>query len=157
MRRTACSGRVIPVNNSRLINPDLIAIAGRVGLLLCLDDFDRLGSGLPCLVNIQRSGEHLMKDFVYAGGMATVLRDLGENGALNRDALTVDGHSIWENVAEALCLNRDVIHRFANPFKQNAGFTVLRDNLAPDGAVFKVSAASGRFRHARCVQACRWS
>ena len=120
----------------------LIAIAGRVGVPLCLDDFDRLGSGLPCLVDIQPSGKHLMEDFFYAGGIPTVLRELGENGALNRSALTVNGRPMWENVAEAPCWNRDVIHCFTEPFKPNAGITVLRGNLAPDGAVIKLSAAS---------------
>ena len=120
----------------------LIAVAGRVGVPLCLDDFDRLGSGLPCLVNIQPSGKYLMEDFFYAGGLPTVLRELGQDGALHRDALTVNGKSIWENVAEAPCWNRDVIHPFADPFKPNAGITVLRGNLAPDGAVIKLSAAS---------------
>ena len=120
----------------------LIAIAGRVGVPLCLDDFDRLGSGTPCLVNVQPSGKYLMEDFFYAGGMPTVLRDLGENGALNREALTVNGHPIWKNVADAPCWNRDVIHHFSEPFKQNAGIAVLRGNLAPDGAVIKLSAAS---------------
>ncbi len=120
----------------------LVAIAGRIGVPLCLDDFDRLGSGLPCLVDIQPSGKYLMEDFFYAGGLPTVLRELGEAGALHRDALTVNGKSIWENVAEAPCWNRDVIHTFADPFKPNAGITVLRGNLAPDGAVIKLSAAS---------------
>ena len=122
----------------------LIAIAGRIGVPLCLDDFDRLGRGLPCLVNLQPSGQYLMEDFFYAGGLPAVLRELGENGALHRDALTVNGKSIWENVTEAPCWNRDVIHGFASPFKENAGITVLRGNLAPDGAVIKVSAASPR-------------
>ena len=120
----------------------LITIAGRVGVPLCLDDFDKLGYGLPCLVNIQPSGKYLMEDFFYAGGLPTVLRELGEAGALNRDALTVNGKPIWENVAEAPCWNRDVIHNFAEPFKPNAGIAVLRGNLAPDGAVIKLSAAS---------------
>jgi len=120
----------------------LIAIAGRIGVPLCLDDFDRLGSDLPCLVNIQPSGKYLMEDFFYAGGLPTVLRELGQAGALHRDALTVNGRSIWENVAEAPCWNHDVIHTFAEPFKANAGITVLRGNLAPDGAVIKLSAAS---------------
>jgi len=120
----------------------LIAIAGRVGVPLCLDDFDKLGHGLPCLVNIQPSGKYLMEDFFYAGGLPTVLRELGEAGALNRDALTVNGKPIWENVAEAPCWNRDVIHNFAEPFKPNAGIAILRGNLAPDGAVIKLSAAS---------------
>jgi L-arabonate dehydrase len=120
----------------------LIAIAGRVGVPLCLDDFDKLGHGLPCLVNIQPSGKYLMEDFFYAGGLPTVLRELGEAGVLNRDALTVNGKPIWENVAEAPCWNRDVIHNFVEPFKPNAGIAILRGNLAPDGAVIKLSAAS---------------
>ena len=120
----------------------LIAIAGRIGVPLCLDDFDRLGDGLPCLVDIQPSGAHLMEDFFYAGGVPAVLRELGEAGVLNRDALTVNGRSIWDNVAEAPCWSRDVIHPFARPFKENAGIAVLRGNLAPDGAVIKISAAS---------------
>ncbi len=73
----------------------LIAIAGRVGVPLTLEDFDRLGSTLPCLVNLQPSGKYLMEDFFYAGGLPAVLRELGENGALRPDALTVNGHSIW--------------------------------------------------------------
>ena len=120
----------------------LIAIAGRIGVPLCLDDFDRLGSGLPCLVNIQPSGKYLMEDFFYAGGLPMVLRELGQAGAMHREALTVNGKSIWENVADAPCWNREVIHPFADPFKPNAGITVLRGNLAPDGAVIKLSAAS---------------
>jgi L-arabonate dehydrase len=120
----------------------LIAIAGRIGVPLCLDDFDRLGSSLPCLVDIQPSGKHLMEDFYYAGGLPAVLRELGEAGVLHREALTANGKSIWENVSEAPCWNREVIRSFAEPFKPNAGITVLRGNLAPDGAVIKLSAAS---------------
>jgi L-arabonate dehydrase len=120
----------------------LIAIAGRIGVPLCLDDFEQLGSELPCLVNLQPSGKYLMEDYFYAGGLPAVLRELGQAGALNRDALTVNGKTIWENVTEAPCWNRDVIHEFASPFKPNAGITVLRGNLAPDGAVIKLSAAS---------------
>jgi len=120
----------------------LIAIAGRIGVPLCLDDFDRLGDGLPCLVDIQPSGTHLMEDFFYAGGVPAVLREMGEAGVLKRDALTVNGRSIWDNVADAPCWNRNVIHPFAQPFKDNAGIAVLRGNLAPDGAVIKISAAS---------------
>jgi len=122
----------------------LIALAGRVGVPLCLEDFDRLGSSLPCLLNIQPSGAHLMEDFFYAGGLPRVLRELGEAGVLNRDALTANGKSIWDNVAAAPCWNRDVIHAFNAPFKAEAGIAVLRGNLAPDGAVIKPSAASPR-------------
>ena len=125
----------------------LIALAGRIGIPLCLDDFDRLGSSLPCLVDIQPSGKHLMEDFFYAGGLPAVLRELGEAGILHRDALTANGQAIWKNVADAPCWNREVIRRFAEPFKASAGIAVLRGNLAPDGAVIKPSAASPHLLH----------
>jgi len=120
----------------------LLAIAGRMGVPLKLDDFDHLGSEMPCLVNLQPSGAYLMEDFFYAGGVPAVLRELGEADALHRDALTVNGQAIWKNVSEAPCWNRDVIRKFAEPFKEKAGIAVLRGNLAPDGAVIKPSAAS---------------
>ena len=120
----------------------LIAIAGRIGVPLKLTDFDQLGSSLPCLVNIQPSGKYLMEDFFYAGGLPVVLRELGEASVLRRDALTANGQTIWKNVTEAPCWNRDVIHSFSEPFKAHAGIAVLRGNLAPDGAVIKPSAAS---------------
>lgn len=119
-----------------------IALAGRIGLPVSLDDWERLGSNLPCLVNLQPSGSYLMEDFFYAGGVPVVLRELGEAGALDRDALTVNGRSIWENVREAECWNRDVIRTFAQPFKPQGGVAILRGNLAPDGAVIKLSAVS---------------
>jgi len=120
----------------------LIAIAGRVDIPLTLDDFDKLGSNLPCLVNIQPSGEYLMEDFYYAGGVPRVLRELAEAGTLHRGALTANGKSMGENIADAPCWNPDVIYSFNNPFKASAGIAVLRGNLAPDGAVIKPSAAS---------------
>jgi L-arabonate dehydrase len=120
----------------------LIALAGRVGVPLCLDDFERLGSELPCLLNLQPSGKYLMEDYFYAGGLPAILRQLGEAGELHREALTVNGKTIWENVTDAPCWNRDVIHEFADPFKARAGITILRGNLAVDGAVIKLSAAS---------------
>lgn len=120
----------------------LLAIAGRIGVPLCLDDWDRLGSHLPCLVNLQPSGQYLMEDFFYAGGLPVVLRELGEAGILHRDALTANGKTLWENVAGAQCWNREVIHSFAQPFKAQAGIAVLKGNLAPNGAVIKPSAAS---------------
>jgi len=120
----------------------LIAIAGRIGVPLCLNDFDQLGSSLPCLVDIQPSGKYLMEDFFYAGGLPAVLRELAEAEVLHRDVLTVNGQPIWKNVADAPCWNRDVIRPFAEPFKANAGIAVLRGNLAPDGAVIKPSASS---------------
>src|SRR5579862_5290630 len=120
----------------------LLALARRLGVPLSLDDWDRLGSSLPCLVDLQPSGQHLMEDFFYAGGVPVVLRELGEAGVLNRDALTANGHSIWENVANAECWNREVIRTFAQPFKAHAGIAVVRGNIAPNGAVIKPSAAS---------------
>lgn len=120
----------------------LIAIARRVGVPVSLDDWDRLGSQLPCLVDLQPSGKHLMEDFYYAGGVPVVLRELGEAGILHRNALTANGKTVWENVAEAQCWNREVIRPFKEPFKSQAGITVLRGNLAPNGAVIKTSAAS---------------
>jgi dihydroxy-acid dehydratase len=120
----------------------LLALARRVGVPLSLDDWDRLGSGLPCLVDLQPSGQHLMEDFFYAGGVPVVLRELGEAGVLNREALTANGLSIWDNVATAECWNREVIRTFAEPFKPHAGIAVVRGNIAPNGAVIKPSAAS---------------
>jgi L-arabonate dehydrase len=135
-----CANAAIGGSTNAVIH--LIAIAGRVGVPLCLDDFDRLGSSLPCLVDIQPSGKHLMEDFFYAGGLPVVLRELAEAGVLNPEALTVNGQPLGKNVASASCWNRDVIRRFTEPFKANAGIAVLRGNLAPDGAVIKPSAAS---------------
>src|SRR5215469_4275181 len=83
-----------------------------------------------------------MEDFFYAGGVPVVLRELGEAGILHRDALTVNGRTIWENVSDAQCWNREVIRSFAQPLKTHAGIAVVRGNLAPNGAVIKPSAAS---------------
>jgi L-arabonate dehydrase len=135
-----CANAAIGGSTNAVIH--LIAIAGRVGVPLCLDDFDRLGSSLPCLVDIQPSGKHLMEDFFYAGGLPVVLRELAEAGVLNPEALTVNGQPLGKNVANTSCWNRDVIRPFTEPFKANAGIAVLRGNLAPDGAVIKPSAAS---------------
>ncbi len=120
----------------------LIAIARRIGVTLTLDDWDTLGSNVSCLVNLQPSGQYLMEDFYYAGGLPVVLRELDEAHMLDRSALTVNGKTIGENVANAPCFNREVIHAYTEPFKENAGIAVLYGNLAPDGAVIKPSAAS---------------
>jgi dihydroxy-acid dehydratase len=120
----------------------LIAIARRIGVRLGIDDFDRLGSGVSNIVDIQPSGKHLMEDFYYAGGLPAVLRELAEHGQLDETAPTVNGRTIGENIAEAPCWNRDVIHTYDDPFKAAAGIVILRGNLAPNGAVIKPSAAS---------------
>jgi len=120
----------------------LISIARRIGVDLTLEDFDRLGRGVHTLVNLMPSGKYLMEDFYYAGGLPAVLRELGENGLLAKDALTVNGRTIWENNREAPCHDRDVIFPFARPFKKNTGIAVLRGNLCPGGAILKPSAAT---------------
>jgi len=120
----------------------LLAIAGRVGIDLTLEDFDRLGRDVHCLVDLMPSGRFLMEDFYYAGGLPVVLRTLGERGLLHKDALTANGKPIWQNVANADCFNREVITEFETPFKPDAGMAILKGNIAPDGAVIKPSAAS---------------
>jgi L-arabonate dehydrase len=118
----------------------LLAIAGRVGVDLTLDDWDRLGRGVPCLVNLMPSGKYLMEDFYYAGGLPAVIRDLGDR--IHLDALTVNGKTIGENVAGAICHNRDVIKPIDEPLVREGGIAVLRGNLCPNGAVIKPSAAT---------------
>ncbi len=118
----------------------LLAIAGRIGVKLTLEDWDKLGSQLPCLVNLQPSGQYLMEDFYYAGGLPAVLREIEK--VLHKDALTANGKTMGENIAGAQCWNRDVIKAFDDPFKAHAGIAILRGNLAPDGAVIKPSAAT---------------
>jgi dihydroxy-acid dehydratase len=120
----------------------LIAIARRIGVDLSLQDFDRLGRGVHCLANLMPNGKYLMEDFYYAGGLPAVIRELGENRLLNRDALTANGSTLWENNREAPCWNREVIFPFAQPFKPETGIAVLRGNLCPDGAIIKPSAAT---------------
>ncbi len=120
----------------------LLALAGRVGVEISLDDWDRLGEDVPCIVNLMPSGEYLMEDFYYAGGLPVVHRELGEHGLLNKDALTVGGGTIWENCRDAECFNHDVIYELEKPFKSQGGIAVLHGNLAPGGAILKPSAAS---------------
>jgi len=118
----------------------LLAIAGRIGVPLSLGDWDKLGSALPCLVDLQPSGKFLMEDFYYAGGLPAVMREISK--VLDLDARTANGRTVGENIADAPCWNREVIREFDAPFKPAAGIAVLRGNLAPDGAVIKPSAAS---------------
>jgi dihydroxy-acid dehydratase len=118
----------------------LIAIAGRIGVKLGIDDFDRIASHLPCLVNLQPSGEHLMEDFCYAGGLPAVLKEI--RSLLHQGAVTANGRTIGENIADAENFNGAVIKTMAAPFKAEAGIAVLRGNLAPRGAIIKPSAAT---------------
>ena len=95
-----------------------------------------------CLVDLMPSGRFLMEDFYYAGGLPAVLRELGERGLLHKDALTVNGRTLWENVQDAPCWNREVITPFERAVQAERRHGVLRGNLAPNGAVIKPSAAS---------------
>jgi L-arabonate dehydrase len=125
----------------------LLAIAGRMGVDFKLDDWDKLGRGVPCLVNLMPSGKYLMEDFYYAGGLPAVIRELGE--LIRRDALTVNGQTIGENTAGAPCHNRDVIRPFDDPLAKQGGLAILRGNLCPDGAVIKPSAATSALMNHR--------
>ncbi len=118
----------------------LLAIAGRIGVDLTLDDFNNLGRGVPCLVNLMPSGKYLMEDFYYAGGLPAVIRELGD--MIQSDTLTVNGKTMGENVAGAPCYNRDVIKPFDEPLMPDSGIAVLRGNLCPDGGIIKPSAAT---------------
>jgi dihydroxy-acid dehydratase len=121
----------------------LLAIAGRLGVPLELDDFDRLVRDVPTLVNLQPSGKYLMEDFCYAGGLPAVMRELADAGLLHAGALTVTQRCVADNVRDAPCWNRDVITPLGEPFQPaGSGTAVLRGNLAPGGAVIKQSAAS---------------
>ena len=118
----------------------LLAIAGRVGADLTLEDFDTIGSHLPLLVNVMPAGEYLMEDLFEAGGIPAVMSEL--SSVLNGDALAVTGtpiHTFWEGEKS---WNRKVIATMTEPFARNAGIAVLHGNLIPDGAVIKPSAAS---------------
>jgi L-arabonate dehydrase len=120
----------------------LLAIAGRVGLPVTLDDWDRLGRNVPTLVDLMPSGRFLMEDFFYAGGVPAVIRALDERKLIHRDARTVNGKTIWENCQTAPNWNAEVIRPLDKPLVEHGGIAVLRGNLAPDGAVLKPSAAS---------------
>jgi len=118
----------------------LLALAGRVGVDLSLDDFEQ-GSEVPLLVNCMPSGQYLMEDFCYAGGVPVVLRELAEQGLLT-SSRTVLGGDIAAYAEGAECYNADVIRPYDSPVKPAAGLRVLRGNLAPEGAIVKPSAAT---------------
>ena len=120
----------------------LLAIAGRIGVPVTLDDWDRLGHDIPTLVDLMPSGRFLMEDFYYAGGLPAVIRQLASKDLLHSSALTVTGRSLGENCAEASNWNTEVIRPFDKPLVEHGGIAVLRGNLAPEGAVLKPSAAS---------------
>jgi len=120
----------------------LIALAGRIGIDITLEDFDFLGSDMPLLLNLMPSGKYLMEDFYYAGGLPVIIDQLKE--IIHSDAMTINGKTIGENCKGAVCYNRDVIAPLDKPLKVKAGIAVLRGNLCENGAVIKPSATSGK-------------
>jgi dihydroxy-acid dehydratase len=121
----------------------LMAIAGRIGVDLSLEDWDRLGRDVPTLVDLMPSGRFLMEDFAYAGGLQAVIRQLQEAGMIDGDQMTITGATIGENARTAETFNAEVIRPMDAPLTASGGIAVLRGNLAPDGAVLKPSAATG--------------
>ncbi|EXW52097.1 dehydratase family protein [Acinetobacter baumannii 44467_7] len=121
----------------------LKAIAGRIGVDLQLDDWNRVGRGMPTIVDLQPSGSFLMEEFYYSGGLPAVIRRMGEANLLpHPQALTVNGQTIWENCQQSPIYNDEVIRKIDNPIRQDGGMCILRGNLAPKGAVLKPSAAT---------------
>jgi dihydroxy-acid dehydratase len=118
----------------------LLAIAGRLGIPLSLDDFDRIGADVPLLVNLQPAGKYLMEDFHRAGGLLAVLREVAD--LLDPAALTVTGRPLADYLSPAEIWDRDVIHPRSEPVQKAAGIAVLHGNLAPSGAIIKPAAAS---------------
>jgi L-arabonate dehydrase len=118
----------------------LLAIAGRIGVPLALEDFDLLSISIPLIANIQPSGKYFMEDLYYAGGLPAVMKEL--NKFLHRDCITANGKTLAENFQDAECFDRDIIASVEQPFHQTSGIIVLKGNLAEGGSVIKPSAAS---------------
>ena len=118
----------------------LLAIAGRLGIPLTLDDFDRISRRTPCIANIKPTGQYVMEDFFYAGGLAAALRNVVD--LLHRDCITVNGKTLGQNVDTSECFNQDVIRPVDRAMWPEGGIAVLRGNLCPNGAVIKQSCAS---------------
>ena len=123
----------------------LNAIARHVGVELAIDDWEKVGYDVPLLVNIQPAGEYLGEDYYRAGGLPAVMRELPAAGRLHGDALTINGKTVKENVAQAKVCNAEVIRPYDRPLKATAGFKVLRGSLF-DSAIMKTSVISEEFR-----------
>jgi dihydroxy-acid dehydratase len=124
----------------------LLAIAGRVGVPLSLDDFDRISRRTPCIANVKPSGKYVMEDFFYAGGLSAALRNIA--GLLHGECITANGRTLLANIENAACHNDDVIRPVDHALSPEGGIAVLRGDLCPDGAVIKQSAASSELmRH----------
>ncbi len=120
----------------------LVAIAGRLGIRITLDEFDRISRRTPWIVNVKPSGEHLMEDLFEAGGVPAVLREILP--LIDGTCLTATGKTVAENVAQAECIRRDVVKPLDAPLAAEGGIAILSGNIAPDGAVIKPTAASSR-------------
>jgi L-arabonate dehydrase len=118
----------------------LLAIAGRIGVDLKIDDFDKYSQNIPLLGNLQPSGKFFMEDLYYAGGLPAIIKEL--KSVLHNNALTVNGKGIGENSEKAIVYDRNIVATMAEPFKEESGIAVLRGNLSPNGAVIKPSAAT---------------
>ena len=118
----------------------LIAVAGRLGIRLPLEEFDRISRRTPCIVNLKPSGAFIMEDLFHAGGVPAVMKEIAH--LLDAGAITANGRTVGENVAHADCTNREVIRTAADPMWPDGAIGVLRGNIAPDGAVLKQSAAT---------------
>ena len=121
------------------------AIARHVGVELAVEDWEKLGYGVPLLVNVQPAGEYLGEDYYRAGGLPAVMHELHAAGRLRGDALTINGKTVAENVVRAKVCNAEVIRPYNRPLKATAGFKVLRGNLF-DSAIMKTSVISEEFR-----------
>lgn len=120
----------------------LIALARRLRIDFHLEDWDRLGRGVPCLLDLQPAGRYLMDDFFAAGGLKVVLQRLAEKGLLNLDAPTIEGGRLAHRLQQVESFDDNVIRTFDNPIVREGGLAVLKGNIAPDGAILKTSAAS---------------
>jgi dihydroxy-acid dehydratase len=120
----------------------LVALAGRAGIKLDLKKFDELAQRTPMIANIRPSGQFLMEDFYYAGGLKALLKELSE--LLKLDLLTVSGATLGENIQQAKVTNPAVIRSLNNPVSPTGGTAILYGNLAPGGAVIKPTAAEPR-------------
>ncbi len=118
----------------------LLAIAGRIGVDLHIDDFDRQSANIPLLANLQPSGEYFMEDFYYAGGLPVVIKQLLPH--LHTDCMTVNGKTVEENFTEAICYDEHTISTMDAPFNTQSGVYILKGNLTENGAVLKPSAAT---------------
>jgi dihydroxy-acid dehydratase len=120
----------------------LLAVAGRLGIDLSLDDWDKWGRDVPTIVDLMPSGRFLMEDFCYAGGIPVIMKALADHGLLNKDIMTVNGKTVWDNIKDAQNYNAEVIRDWDQPLTKSGGIAVLRGNLAPNGAIIKPSAAT---------------